>query len=137
MSVTCSVCGDAFEARSPRAQFCSDRCRKRKSREPERVGDIMGESVAPADGMGPVEAKTRSDVAALMSAHPAGEALAEAAYAMARLVDQYPAVATSANRELRANLEALTGMGVDGDADLDGLLSTPVVPTEVRDTPES
>ena len=136
MSVTCSVCGDAFDAKSPRAKFCSDRCRKRKSREPERVGGLFDE-VAPADGMGPVEAKTRSDVAALMSGHPVGEAIAEAAYAMARLVDQYPAVATSANRELLRNLEALTGMGVDGDADLDGFLSTPVVSPEVRDTPES
>lgn len=132
--MTCSACGDSFEARSPRAKFCSDRCRKRKSRDPVAEAE-------PADGaefrMGSVEAKTRQDVAALMSAHPAGEALAEAAYAMARLVDHYPAVATSANRELRANLEALTGMGVDGDADLDGLLSTPVVPPEVRDSPES
>ena len=134
MSVTCGVCGEPFEARSPRARFCSDRCRKRKSRDP--VAADLEPAVEP-EAIGPVEAKTRSDVAALVSGHPAGEALAEAAYAMARLVDNYPTIAASANRELRANLEALTGMGVDGDSDLDGLLSTPVVPTEVRDTPES
>ncbi|MCB9415390.1 MAG: hypothetical protein H6526_08900 [Actinobacteria bacterium] len=73
-----------------------------------------------------MEAKTRADIEALMTRHPMGEALAEASYAMARIVDRYPAQATAANRELRANLEALAGMGVGDDDDLGADLSAPV-----------
>lgn len=135
-AVACAVCGVRFDAKSPRARYCSDRCRKRRSRDPEPVSsEPSPESVQV--GPGPVEAKTRADVAALVTAHPMGEALAEAAFAMARIVDSYPSLATNANRELRMNLLALAGMGVDGDADLDAALSTPVVPPEVRNPPES
>ena len=134
-SATCAVCGEPFEALDPRARLCSDRCRKRKQRGAALSESAEAEHPAP----GPVEEKVRADIGALMTSHPMGEALAEASYAMARLVDRYPAAAVAANRELRTNLLELAGMGVgdDSDADLDGLLSTPVVPTEVRDTPES
>lgn len=130
MSVTCAVCGDEFDARSPRAKFCSDTCRKRKQRGAEVVDSPVD------DAPGPVEVKVRADIAALLTAHPMGESLAEASYAMARLVDRYPTMATNANRELRANLEALAGMGVGDDDDLGAALSNPDLPSAVRDPEE-
>lgn len=82
---------------------------------------------------GPVEKATRADVEALMSGHPMGEALAEMSFNLARTLDKGAGLAVAAvNRELRANLTALAGMGVEGDDDLDAELSTPV-----RDSTES
>ena len=82
---------------------------------------------------GPVETKARADVAALMSTHPMGETLAEMAYNLARSLDNGAGLAVAAvNRELRETLEDLAEMGVDSD-DLVDRLSTPDVPTEVRD----
>jgi hypothetical protein len=81
----------------------------------------------------------RKDVAALMTAHPMGEALAEMAYTLARTLDEGAGLATAAvNRELRANLVELAKMGVDDD-DLDGSLSTPEpgLSTEIRHPKES
>lgn len=77
--------------------------------------------------MGPVEKKVREDVAALVTAHPMGEALAEMAYSLARTLDEGAGLATAAvNRELRANLIELTRLGVSDDDDLEDRLSTPV-----------
>ena len=86
---------------------------------------------------GPIEAKARADVAALVSTHPMGETLAEMAYKLARTQDDGAGLATAAvNRELRETLETLARMGVDSD-DLDDRLSTPGLPAEVRDPEES
>lgn len=86
---------------------------------------------------GPVEEKVRGDVAALVTAHPMGEALAEMAYTLARTLDAGAGLAVAAvNRELRANLMELARMG-EPDDDLDGRLSTPDMPPTVRDDPES
>lgn len=83
---------------------------------------------------GPVEAKVRADVEALVTAHPMGEALAEMSFNLARTLDQGAGLAVAAvNRELRANLVELARLGVDGDDDLDDQLSTPDMPSEVRD----
>lgn len=77
-------------------------------------------------GIGPIEAQVRADVGALISEHPMGESLAEMSFALARTLDQGAGLAVAAvNRELRANLLELAGMGVGGDADLDAALSTP------------
>jgi hypothetical protein len=76
---------------------------------------------------GPVEAKVRSDVGALISTHPMGESLAEMAFTLARTLDEGAGLAVAAvNRELRANLIELARLGVDGDDDLEDQLSTPV-----------
>lgn len=81
-----------------------------------------------------IELKVRADVAALMTAHPMGEALAEQAYALARTLDG--GVSTrdlaSINRELRETLAELARMGVPDDDDLDHDLSTP----SIRDAPD-
>ena len=82
---------------------------------------------------GPVEAKVREDVENLVSAHPMGEALAEMAFALAKVLDEGAGLATAAvNRELRANLVELARMGVPDDDDLGDRLSSPV-----RDAEES
>lgn len=89
----------------------------------------------PADDaqFGPVEAKVREDIGALISSHPMGEALAEMSFNLARTLDEGAGLAVAAvNRELRANLVELARLGVADDDDLDAALSTPV-----RDDPES
>jgi hypothetical protein len=76
---------------------------------------------------GPVEAKVRSDVGALLSAHPMGESLAEMAFTLARTLDEGAGLAVAAvNRELRANLVELARLGVDSDDDFEDQLSAPV-----------
>ncbi len=100
----------------------------------------MAESApeSPAERLyGPVEAKTREDVAALVTAHPMGESLAEAAYVLARTLDDGAGLSTAAvGRELRAYLTELASMGVEDD-DLDADLSAPDMPSPVRDPEES
>jgi len=89
----------------------------------------------PGGAPGPVEAKVRADVGHLMTAHPMGEALAEMSFSLARALDDGAGMMAAAlNRELRANLVELARLGVNGDDDLDAALSTPVVPSEVRDS---
>jgi hypothetical protein len=88
---------------------------------------------------GPIEAQVRADLAALITAHPMGESLAEMSFNLARTLDQGAGLAVAAvNRELRANLVELAGMGVDDD-DFDAELSTPTggLPAPVRDEEES
>jgi hypothetical protein len=77
-----------------------------------------------------VERKVRSDVAALVTAHPMGEALAEMAFTLARTLDEGAGLAVAAvNRELRANLVELARLGVPSDDDfVEDRLSTPVRP---------
>jgi hypothetical protein len=80
-----------------------------------------------------VERKVRADVAALISAHPMGEALAEMSFNLAHALDEGAGLATAAvNRELRANLMELSRLADDGNDDLADELSTPV-----RDRQES
>lgn len=82
---------------------------------------------------GPVETKVRQDIGALVTEHPMGEALAEMSFALARGIDSGPEMMAAAlNRELRANLTELAGMGVGDDDDLGADLSAPV-----WDPPES
>lgn len=82
---------------------------------------------------GPVERKVREDIAALVTAHPMGEALTEMSYNLARVLDQGAGLATAAvNRELRANLTELSRLAVDDGDDFADDLSAPV-----RDAEES
>jgi hypothetical protein len=75
---------------------------------------------------GPVECKVASDIEALVSTHPMGEALSAMSLALARTLDQGAGLAVAAvNRELRANLVELSSMA-DNDDDLDADLSTPL-----------
>jgi hypothetical protein len=121
----CEVCGAPLAGKRPSAKVCSDACRQRKAR-----GVVLSPGEAPDPTApqlpGAVEAKVRSDVEALTTAHPVGEALAEMSYTLARTLDQgaglgYAAVA----RELRANLIELARLQVDHGDDLGDVLSNP------------
>lgn len=83
------------------------------------------------EAVGPVEAKVRVDVGALLTAHPMGESLAEMAYSLARTLDEGAGLAVAAvNRELRANLLELSRLAVESDDELADELSTPVRPNK-------
>ena len=90
---------------------------------------------------GAIERQVRRDIDALITEHPMGESLAQLAFRLSASLDGGAGQMEAAlSRELRATLDALAGMGVSGDSDLDTALSTPVGPvvsTEVRNTPES
>jgi hypothetical protein len=105
--------------------------RRRRRKPPPAVVPVLAASPpAPeprSPRIGPVESKVRTDVGALVTAHPMGEALSEMAYSLARTLDQGAGLAVAAvNRELRANLIELARLGVDGDDDFEDQLSTPV-----------
>jgi hypothetical protein len=88
--------------------------------------------------IGPVERKVRADIDALITAHPAGEALTEMSRALAWAIDHIREtgkclmVLPATNRELRDNLTELARLAVDDTDDLADELSAPV-----RDTEES
>jgi hypothetical protein len=85
-----------------------------------------------------VERRVRADVAALISVHPMGEALAEMSFNLAHVLDEGAGLATAAvNRELRANLMELSRLADDGNDDLADELSTPELPAQVRDSAQS
>ena len=76
---------------------------------------------------GPITRKVAADLAAIVTTHPMGEALAEMSLNLARTLDAGAGLATAAvNRELRANLLELSRMADDGDDDLADELSAPV-----------
>jgi hypothetical protein len=38
--VECLVCGESFQARSPAAKYCGERCKKRAQRGPVRIAPL-------------------------------------------------------------------------------------------------
>lgn len=135
MRKSCGDCGRLFEAKRKSAKYCSDLCRKRAQR---RRTPRSAEGRPPAgNGPGPVERHVRADIAALVTSHPMGEALAEMSYALAGLLDAGTDGAAAVNRELRANLVELSRLAVDEGDDLADELSEPEMSPEVRDSEES
>lgn len=121
MTKTCQRCGTDFEAKSPRAKWCSDRCRKAA----QRGGDVVQ---FPADGepehdekldagyilkLGPVGSATFASLtAAGRQDHPAGRvALALAARIDHPNMDTGSALASVARQHSAAMAEALKGAG--------------------------
>lgn len=134
MGKSCADCGRPFEAKRQSAKYCSDLCRKRAQR---RRAAPSAEGRPPAgNGPGPVERHVRADIAALVTTHPMGEALAEMSFALARLLDAGTDGAAAVNRELRANLVELSRLAVDEGDDLGDELSEPEMSPEVRDSEE-
>jgi len=41
MRATCTTCGEAFDAKTPRARYCSGRCKKRAADARARGGDVV------------------------------------------------------------------------------------------------
>ena len=134
MGKSCAVCRRPFEAKRLSAKYCSALCRKRaqrgKAAQPAR--DVPPVGTVP----GPVECQVRADIAALVTAHPMGESLAEMSYALAQLLDAGTDAAAAVNRELRANLVELSRLAVDDSDDLADELSFPEMSPQVRDSEE-
>jgi len=101
MDVTCT-CGTTFQAKNPRARYCSDRCRKRR----QRGGLVVELPAAPVveHELGAVAAATQRE---LEQAGRFDSALGQACMAMARRLD-LPGVDTgSALAAVAARLEGL------------------------------
>jgi hypothetical protein len=88
--------------------------------------------------IGPVERKVKADIAALITAHPMGEALTQMALTLAAAMDRIQEtgkglmVLPAVSRELRDNLAELSRLAVNDDDPLADELSTPL-----RDSAES
>lgn len=103
MDVTCT-CGKVFEARSSKARYCSDRCRKRKGKE-ERAGSVtpLPTPPQPADAVAGVEAAT---VRALTEASRLDTPLGQACLVLARRLDSPGLDTGSAVAAVAKQLEA-------------------------------
>jgi len=91
---------------------------------------------APRRKIGPVERQVKRDIAALMTAHPMGEALTAMALTLAWTVDHIREtgkglmVLAATNRELRDTLTELARLAVDDSDDFADELSAPVRDTQ-------
>lgn len=119
MDVTCS-CGTVFHARSAKARYCSDRCRKRKGK--AEVIALSSSSLTP-DELGAVAKATARE---LTEAGRLDSALGQACMAMARRLDR-PGVDTgSALAAVAARLESLLATATKG-------AGKPTAPQQLRD----
>lgn len=86
-------------------------------------------------GSGALEGRVRSDVQAMVSAHPMLESLAQGAYVLAKRVDdgiEDKSLAPTM-RELRSYLNDLARLGVPDDDGFESEIGTPSVSAPVRD----
>lgn len=105
MDVTCT-CGKTFEARSAKARYCSDRCRKRKGK-----ADVLELSTQEADALGPV---TLATIAELQDAGRFTTALGQTCLALANRLD-HPGLDTgSAVAAVARQLEAALATATKG-----------------------
>lgn len=113
MDVTC-ICGTVFQARSAKARYCSDRCRKRKGKADALVVDLPANAPAPApDRAGPVEAATYD---ALVAADRLKTPMGQTALALARRVDSPGLDTGSALAAVARQLEAVLATATKGAA---------------------
>lgn len=102
MEVTCT-CGKVFEARHPKARYCSDRCRKRKGKAEATVTQLSAPDEPDSPRRGPVESAT---VRTLTDAGRLDSPLGQTCLALARRLD-FPALDTgSAVAAVAKQLEA-------------------------------
>ena len=119
MDVTCP-CGKTFEARSSKARYCSDRCRKRKVK--AEVIELLTSSVGD-DSAGSVATATARE---LTEAGRLDTALGQACMALARRLDM-PGVDTgSALAAVAARLESMLATATKG-------AGKPTAPQQLRD----
>lgn len=110
MNVTCT-CGTVFQARSAKARYCSDRCRKRKGKA-DALGDVAP-LVAPSPGGGAVELAVRGD---LEAADRLETPLGQAALTLARRLDNPGLDTGSAMAAVAKQLEAVLASATKGAA---------------------
>lgn len=114
MQAQCARCGTTFEARSARAKWCSDRCRKAKVRAEARVHQLRRPAPEPS---GDDPSTTEATRAALESADRLGTPLGAASLKLAREIDQQAGAPLAALvKQLQSTLEAaLAGVKVADD----------------------
>ena len=117
MAEVVSGCGKTFAARSNRARYCSDRCRKRAQRAggvgevvelPAKVGQVAGSALA---SPGPVEAAT---VEALMAADRLETPHGAMALSLARRMDEPGLDTGSALAAVSRQLDAILTVALRG-----------------------
>ena len=108
MKVTCT-CGTQFEARSAKARYCSDRCRKRKGKAAEIVTLLHD---APTSA-GPVESATARE---LQDAGRFDSALGQTCMALARRIDSPGLDTGSAVASVAGQLEKMLAAATKGTA---------------------
>lgn len=113
MDVTCP-CGTTFQARSSKARYCSDRCRKRKGKADALVVDLPAAPEASTDvETGPVAKATRD---ALVAADRLNTPMGQASLALARRLDS-PALDTgSAMAAVAKTLDTMLASATKGAA---------------------
>jgi hypothetical protein len=117
MDVTCT-CGTTFQARSAKARYCSDRCRKRKNQ-----AAVIELATTNQPQQGPVAAATERE---LTVAGRLDTALGQACMAMANRLDR-PGVDTgSALAAVASRLESLLASATKG-------AGKPTSPQQLRD----
>lgn len=113
MDVTCS-CGTTFQAKNPRARYCSDRCRKRRQRGGADVVELKPD--APVNEESPLGTVASATARELTEVNRLDSALGQACMAMARRLD-HPGVDTgSALASVAARLESLLASATKGVA---------------------
>ena len=112
MQVTCP-CGTTFEARSSKARYCSDRCRKRTAKAATIVQLQLPAPQVDEFQPGPVATATK---AALVDADRLGTPLGQAALALAVRLDAPGLDTGSAMAAVARQLEALLGTVLKGAA---------------------
>ena len=110
--VTCP-CGARFEAKSPRAVYCSDRCKKRGYRAGLKSSRTTDPTPAPPPEVAELGSVTGAVIAELAEANALGSAAGLTAVKLAGLIDAAsPMVGQSVAgwaREMRAALDAAKG----------------------------
>lgn len=110
MDVTCP-CGTTFQARSAKARYCSDRCRKRTGKA-AKVVELNAERAAAAGGAaGSVEKATARDLA---DAGRLDSTLGQACLVLARRLDSPGLDTGSAMSAVAARLEAMLASATRG-----------------------
>lgn len=110
MTVVCATCKDSFEARHPKARYCSDRCRKNKGKA-EVVELPAATADEPGPKRGPVETAT---VAELTEAGRLESALGQTCIVLARRLDNSIMDTGSAVSSMAARLEAMLATATKG-----------------------
>lgn len=101
-TVECTACGSSFEAKSPRAAYCSGACRKRGSRAGVKASVEPIRPPADPDAVAPLLATTRRE---LEAAGVADTALGQQAIELARRMSDPRAMGLSVapiSKELRS-----------------------------------
>lgn len=109
--ITCP-CGSKFAASSPRARYCSDKCRKRTKRSGADVVDLPPPAETSEPKLGPIASAARRE---LTEAGRLDTALGQTALALAVRLDggrmETGAAYASLSREFEAKLAAATRGG--------------------------